>query len=46
MPKVPSSRSCTWVQGWVDEDATFGKRVAGFFGFGKKKKGDEGDAKK
>jgi len=28
--------------GWVDEDATFGKRVAGFFGFGKKKKAEGG----
>jgi hypothetical protein len=31
--------------GWVDKDATFGKRVAKFFGFGKKNKDDEGDAK-
>ena len=28
--------------GWVDEDAAFGKQVARFFGFGRKKK-DEGE---
>ena len=30
--------------GWVDEDAVFGKQIARFFGFGKKKgEGDKGN---
>lgn len=37
-----NGRNNCGAQGWVDEDATFGKRVAGFFGFGKKKKAEGG----
>jgi len=35
-------------KGWVDEDADAGQQIARFFGFGKKKKDDDGkeDAKK
>jgi hypothetical protein len=33
-----------WMQGYVDEDAAFGKQIARFFGFGEKKgDGDKAD---